>query len=285
MNKKQILKPKYDIVFQTLFGSNKENITQSFISDILGKPIEIIDIKTDDSVLKHYPSDKAGRLDLKTKFRDGTICQVEMQMTDEGNTIKRILYYWARTFSNQLKSGAPYTSLNKTIGIIITNYEVKELKGIEELNTCWKIMDTKSGKKVLTDDLEFYILELSKVEKALQKDKHNRLAGWLAFLDNPYTERVEEIMKENEEVKKAQTVLNEMSEDEILQRWAELKEKWEHDEVSAREYYKETGLKEGREQGREEKQKEIAKKMKYKKMDIQEIIEITGLTKEEIEKL
>ena len=34
MNKKQILKPKYDIVFQTLFGNNKENITQSFISDI-----------------------------------------------------------------------------------------------------------------------------------------------------------------------------------------------------------------------------------------------------------
>ena len=63
-------------------------------------------------------------------------------------------------------------------------------------------MDTASGKRVLADDLELRIIQLSKVEKALQKDKSNRLAQWLAFLDNPYTERVEEIMKENEEVKK-----------------------------------------------------------------------------------
>ena len=75
---------------------------------------------------------------------------------------------------------------------------------------------------------------MSKAEKALQKDKSNRLAQWLAFLDNPYTERVEEIMKENEEVKKAQTVLYEMSEDEKLQRYAELREKWERDELSVR---------------------------------------------------
>ena len=34
---KELLKPKYDIVFQALFQDNKENITQSFISDILGE--------------------------------------------------------------------------------------------------------------------------------------------------------------------------------------------------------------------------------------------------------
>ena len=130
-NKKEYLKPKYDIVFQALFGKNKQNITQSFISDILGKPIEIIDIKTDDTIMRDYPNDKAGRLDLKTKFKDGTICQVEMQLSDEGNTIKRLLYYWSRTYSNQLKSGELYHKLNKTIGIIITNYEVKELKEID----------------------------------------------------------------------------------------------------------------------------------------------------------
>lgn len=35
--KKELLKPKYDVVFQALFGKNKDNITQSFISDILGE--------------------------------------------------------------------------------------------------------------------------------------------------------------------------------------------------------------------------------------------------------
>ena len=101
--KVELLKPRYDIVFQALFQGNKDNITQGLISDILGEPIEIIDIKAGNTLLKKYPNDKAGRLDLKTKFKDGTICQIEMQMTDEHNTIKRILYYWSRSYAEQLK--------------------------------------------------------------------------------------------------------------------------------------------------------------------------------------
>lgn len=45
------------------------------------------------------------------------------------------------------------------------------------------------------------------------------------FLNNPNTERVEEIMKENEKVRKANSVLHILSEDEELQRLAELREK------------------------------------------------------------
>ena len=181
-NKKELPKPRYDVIFQILFGSNKENITQSFISDILGKPVEIIDIKTDDSILREYPSDKAGRLDLKTKFKDGTICQIEMQMTDEKNTIKRLLYYWSKSYSKQLKMGSDYKDTHKTIGIIITNYEVEELKGIEDLDTKWQIMETKRGQRLLTDDLELRIIELSKAEKVLQKDKTT--GEWLRVIDS-----------------------------------------------------------------------------------------------------
>ena len=271
--KKELLKPKYDIVFQALFGENRDNITQSFISDILGEPVEIIDIKADDTVIREYPNDKSGRLDLKTKFKDGTICQIEMQMWDEKNTIKRILYYWSKTYSKQLKSGEDYQELNKTIGIIITNYMIKELEGIEDLDTKWQIIETKRGQKLLTDDLELHIIEIPKAEKVLQKEKYNRIAQWLLFLDNPNTERVEEIMKENEEVKKAKSILYVMSEDEKLQRLAELKEKWARDERSALR------------SAREEKTKEIAKKLKDMKMKIEDIEKATGLTKEEIENL
>ena len=289
-NKKiELLKPKYDVVFQALFGSNKENITQSFISDILGKPIEIIDIKTDESILKQFPREKAGRLDLKTKFKDGTICQIEMQMTDEKNTIKRLLYYWSKSYSKQLKMGSDYKDTHKTIGIIITNYEVEELKGIEDLDTKWQIMETKRGQRLLTDDLELRIIELSKDENILQKDKYNKIAQWLMFLDNPNTERVDEIVKQNEEVKKAKSVLYEMSEDEKLQRLAELREKWDIDERSALSSARDEGIKQGIEQGIEqgtEKTKlEIAKKMKDEKLNIEIIVKMTGLSKEIIDNL
>lgn len=301
----KLLKPKYDIVFQALFQGNKENITQSFISDIIGEQIEIVDIKTDNTILKEYPMEKAGRLDLITKFKDGTICQIEMQMANEYNTIKRILYYWSKTYSKQIKRGEPYKKLKKTIGIIITNYEVNELKGIEKLDTKWQIMNTKEPHKVLTDDLEIHIIEIPKAKKILEKEGNNRIAQWITFIDNPNTERAKKIMKENEEVKKANNVLHEMSEDEKLQRLAELREKWERDEISAREAYKEHGLaegraeglkqglvegrkegrREGRKQGIEESKIEIAKKLKSMKMKIEDIQKATGLKKEEIEKL
>lgn len=299
--KKELLKPKYDVVFQALFGKNKDNITQSFISDILGEQIEIIDIKTDETVIRDYPSEKSGRLDLKTKFKDGTICQIEMQLTDNKDLIKRILYYWSKTYSKQLKRGEYYKDLKKTIGIVITNYEVKELEGIEQLDTKWQIINDKNDKRLLTEDLELHIIEIPKAEKILEKDKYNKIAQWLMFLDNPNTERVEEIMKENEEVKKANSVLYEMSEDEKLQRLAELREKWDLDERSARQHAIEEGLEEGRKKGMEQGLQEgiqqgvkkgeknakieIAKKMKEEKVDLETIMKFTGISKKEIEQL
>ena len=275
--KVELLKPRYDIVFQALFQGNKYNITQGLISDILGEPIEIIDIKADNTLLKKYPNDKAGRLDLKTKFKDGTICQIEMQMTDEHNTIKRILYYWSRSYAEQLKRGDFYKDLKETIGIIITNYEIKELEGMEELYIKWQIMETKWGKRILIDDLELRIIEIPKAERILEREIHNRIAQWLTFINDPNTERVEEIMKENEEVKKAKSVLHVMSKDEELQRLAELREKWDLDERSARQ----SAL----DEGKQKTKIEIAKKLKNMGMEIEEIKRITELSKEEIEKL
>lgn len=277
-NKKvRLLKPKYDIVFQALFQGNKENITESLISDILGEKIEIIDIKADDTLIRKYPTDKTGRLDLKTRFKNGTICQIEMQMSDEHNTVQRMLWYWSKTYVEQIKRGDLYKDLKKTIGIIITNYEIKELDGIEDLSTKWQIIETKSGERLLTDDLELRIIEIPKAKRILEKEEHNRIAQWLTFIDDPNTERVEKIMRENEEVKKAKNVLHIMSEDEELQRLAELKEKWDLDERSARQ----SALDEGEEKAK----KEIAKKMKEEKITIEQICRITGLAKEEIDKL
>lgn len=48
---------------------------------------------------------------------------------------------------------------------------------------------------------------------------------------------------------------------------------------------REEGRQEGRKEGHKEKSLEIAKKMKSKNIPIEEIIELTGLTKEEMENL
>ena len=187
--------------------------------------------------------------------------------------------------TEQLKAGDEYKDLKKTIGIVITNYEIKELEGIEELDSKWQIKCDKNDKRILTDDLELRIIEIPKADKILKNDKYNKIAQWLTFFDNPNTERVEEIMKENEEVKKANSVLHEMSEDEELQRLAELREKWDLDERSALGHAKDEGIKEGEKLGLEKGKIEIAKKMKAEKLELEIIMKMTELTKEEIEKL
>lgn len=274
---KKLLKPKYDVVFQALFQTNKENITENLITDIIGEKVKIVEIKTDETLVREYPDERLGRLDLKTKFEDGTICQIEMQLANQKNLIERILYYWSKTYSNQLKRGDSFSKLEKTIGIIITDFEIEEMRGIERLNNKWQIMEVNESDRILTNKLELRIIEIPKARRIIEKEKENRIAQWMMFLDNPNTKGVQEIMEENKEVKKAVNVLYEMSEDEKLQRLAELKEKYIMD--------REAELETAEEKGSKAKSIEIVKKLKEKGMLIDEISEITGMTKKEIEEI
>ena len=85
-------------------------------------------------------------------------------------------------------------------------------------------------------------------------------------------------MKENEGIKEAKEKLEVMSEDERVQKLAELREKAIMDEKAIERF----GRKAGKEEGIKEGIKQIAKKMKEKGMDIKLIEEITNLTEEEI---
>ena len=92
------------------------------------------------------------------------------------------------------------------------------------------------------------------------------------------TEEIEEITELRREDIEA---LEEISADKEKVRIAELKEKYIADRESEIETAEEKGIK----KGSIEKSKEIAKKLKKENMTIEKIAELTGLTKEEIEKL
>ena len=154
----------------------------------------------------------------------------------------------------------------------------------------------------MTDYIEVDIIEILKIYELKETDKYNKAIEWLYFLENPESERVKSIMKENEGIQEAREKLEEISNDEIMQRLADWQESAEHEEAAVRNMGyregkeagikegvrqgKETGIKEGKQAGiilGENKSKiEIAKKMKEKGMDISTIVELTGLTEEQI---
>ena len=88
-------------------------------------------------------------------------------------------------------------------------------------------------------------------------------------------------MIENEKVKKAEEELEYLSGDEAERRIAYLRETAEID----RKFAMTVARDQGRAEGKIEEKIETAKKMLAEEMDINLIIKITGLTKDEIEKL
>ena len=84
-------------------------------------------------------------------------------------------------------------------------------------------------------------------------------------------------MVDNKYVKKAEKELEYLSGDEETRRLAELREKAIRDELAA--------IAQARDEGISYEKIKFAKKMLEKKMDIALIMEMTGLTKEEIKKL
>ena len=272
--------PKMDIIFQAIFGEvGSENITKDFLEKILKRKIEKISLDKNPILRRELKDEKLGVLDIVTELDGKEKCNIEMQLIDKKNIIERMLYYWSKMYTKQIKAGDDYNKLEKTIVILIADFNIKGLEEVEYHST-WKIIETNSVKKlILTDKFELDIIELSKIKG--RENEKDQLLDWLIFLENPESERVVRKMEENENLKEAVEKLDRISEDEKMQRIIELREKAIRDEHAI--YAK--GLDDGVEKGAREKQIEIAKSMLKENMDIEIIIKITGLTKEEIEKL
>ena len=302
------LSPKLDVVFQALFGEvGNESITKGFLETILERKIDSIDLSRNPILRREFKDEKLGVLDIIAKLDENEICNIELQIVDKKNIIERILYYWSRLYSRQIKSGEDYKILQKAIVILITDFKIENLEELD-YHSRWKIMEDKQGKKIiLTQKLEIDIIELPKI---IGKEKEqDNLLDWLYFLENPKSERVTEKMKENENLKEAVKKLDNLSEDEKMQRIADLRQKAIMDEKAIYEKGLEVGIEKGIQRGMEkgmeegiqrgmekglekgimegsQKEKiEIAKKMLELKIDKETIAEATGLTEQEIEKI
>ena len=196
-----------------------------------------------------------------------------MQVVDHKNIEKRILFYCAKLFTSSLKSGYDYAALEKSISILITNYELENQKDIEKYIAKWNLREETYPTHILTDTMEIYIIELKKFKKFKDNSNYKRLNSWIKFIESSE----EEIDMSNKEIVKAKKVLEEISQDEHERYLAELREKYilDQNNIEATGYDK--GLKQGK--------KEIAKEMIKEKMPLEVISKITKIPKEELQEI
>ena len=283
--KRKLLSPKLDVVFQALFGEvGSERITKKFLEAILDKKLEEVDLSRNIVLRRENPKDKMGILEVLVKINQEEYSKVEMQMLEKDNLIERILYYWSRIYGKNLNGSDDYIELKRTIGVLIVNFEIKKLKELG-YHSKWKIIEEKERKLILTEHLELHIIEIPKIYKIGKNEEKEELVKWINFIENPESEKVGEYMKENKEMKEAKEKLEVMSEDEKMQILAELRLKAIRDEKAVERFGYNQGIEKGIEKGIEEGKKETAKKMKEKGLDFKLIQEITGLTEDEINSL
>ena len=307
-NETKLLSPTMDFVFQVLFGEvGSEEITKDFLEAILKEKITEINLSRNPILRREKIEGKMGILDVIVEINKKETCNIEMQVGEREDIVQRLLYYWGKMYTKNINKGEQYKELKRTIVIMIAGFELKELKE-QGYYTRWKLIETENRKQILTDDIEIDIIELPKIHNR-NIEKEDPLLEWLYFLENPDSEGVKRIVEKNEGVKKAKEKLEEISNDEIMQRLADWKEAAERDEMSVRSMAMRRGLEEGREKGLKEGRKEgikegrregkkegkeegkkeaiyeMAKKMKERNIDIKLIMELTKLNKEEIEKI
>ena len=250
---KQLLKPKNDIVFQSLFTKNNAKITKAFVEALIGRKVKNIEINNEKELQREKPEDKLGILDLQLDLDGKEKLDVEVQLIERHNLAERLLYYFSRMYGETVKRSENYIEAQRVMLIAIVDYKVELTKEIKEFETQWKLRETKNPQLVLTDKEEIVILELEKVRKAYEKYKDDKKAQWMLFLDDPNTKEVKEIMKKNKDIEEAVVTVHEMSEDEKLRRLAFLREKAIMDEKAIRRAGYKRGLEAGMKDGMEKR--------------------------------
>ena len=277
----KLLKPKIDVVFQSLFSKKNERITKAFAEAMLDEKVKKITINDDKELFREKPEDKLGILDLELDINDEEKVDVEIQLVDRSNLQERLLYFFSKLYYNEVKRGDDYKKDKRVVMIAILDYDLELTQEIKGMETKWNLREEKEKDLILTDKIEIDIIQLSKVREEYEKNKHNKKAQWALFIDDPNTKEVEEIMKENEDIEEAVVTVHKMTEDEKMRRLADLREKAILDEKAIRS----KGYEDGKVDGRTEERKLILNNLRKMKLTTEDICKILNVTEEELKRM
>ena len=278
---KGLLDPKVDFVFKNIFGSpNHPEILISFLNATLKpkKKIVSVDINKTD-IEKQYIEDKYSRLDVKATTSNDEIINIEIQLKNENNMIKRSLYYLSKMYEEQLNEKEDYSKLIRTVCINIINF--KYLK-TENFHTGYRFKELITNEE-LTDVMEVHFIEIPKLKDS--SDEKDMLVAWTEFLKDPESEKVRGLELSVDEIRQAKDELIRMSNDKKQRELYDMRANSLRDKISELNAAEKKGREEGREEGAKNKAIEIARNMKLNGLDTETISKITGLSLLEIEEL
>ncbi|ARO61156.1 Uncharacterized protein B5E38_3680 [Bacillus cereus] len=259
MFNQQLVNLRIDFAFKQLFGTNgSEDILIAFLNAMLQESLEspIASLQLEDPHLhREYEEDKLSILDISATLDTGTKVNVEIQLNNNHDMVKRSLYYWGRLYTSQLQKGMPYSALHKIITINLLNFVM--FFGTPSLPYNEHIMEYTTT-KLLSDDIEIHIIEIPKLTEQWHEEKVNPwkdpFVRWLLLLsaneDEHLTKLLEDIaMNQDPILQKAINKWERMSQDSSFRQAYDAREKVLMDEAAKFAHAETEGIKRGMEQG------------------------------------
>ena len=268
---------KNDIVFKAFFSKKgNEKYLKEFLEALLKIHIEEIEVRSEVSLLKLDEKEKGGRLDIEAKLNTGII-NIEMQVNNLKNIEKRTAYYASKIMAREVGIREKYENIKPVIMVNILDYE---LFGFKEYVSKTEIVLKEHKDYEVIKDLQWYFIELPKFRMS-NPDMEDKLNQWLALIDNEDRGMIKMAEEKNKTIKEAKREVEYLTGDEEIKRLAELREKWAMDRRSEISDAREEGI----EEGKKEEKLAIAKNMLNKGKSEEDILDFTGISKEELEKL
>ncbi|MFI3257930.1 MAG: Rpn family recombination-promoting nuclease/putative transposase [Spirochaetales bacterium] len=282
---KELFSPKSDLVFKALFGKeDSKELLRCFLNSVLDLDIQKAEdiTLTDTEMVAQTPDGKLSRLDVCAHVKNAHTSEhidIEIQLSDQGDMMKRSVYYVAKLFSCQLEEGGSYTTLDRAIGLSILDFSIFD-------DDAWihrgRLKDTVSGEE-FSDCFEINFVEMPKLPT--NTEPHNEKELWLMFLNAKNQEEIEMLIEKNTQIATAIDKLGIISNDEKFKHALIVREKSIRDYQNSMLNAEQRGLQCGLQRGEYNKACETAKKALKKNMDIALIADITGLSEEDIKAL
>ena len=261
------------------FGSNKNSkYLKELLESLLHINITYLEVRNDVALDKIHADNKNMRLDVLVEVDKKYKINLELQHKNEYNIIDRSDNYASYIRNDSLKSGKDHKSASKVTLIWLLGFDLFKDDGPyhEESLTV-----RAYNKEILSNNFKVHFFQMPKFIKNVKEIKTPE-EQWLAYLSNQLNnEEMEELFKMNRSIEEINEIARIAMTDEDV-REAILTMTMQQDKenlIFAR------GKEVGEAKGKKEKSIKIAKKMKLANKPIEEIIEFTELTKEEIEKL
>ena len=268
-----------DYAFKRLLGSEENKpLLQDLLECILDLSAEdVSELELMDKELtKEELSDKTGILDVKLKLTNGTVIDIEIQTSWNASFVKRTLFYWAKLYTADFKAGESYDKLHKCIAINI----IADTFPLNSAMHSQYLLQEKEKHTILTDVLEIHFLDLQVAKRAKEegKSKRSQLINWLKFIGTSDKEERGMLAKTSPVLQMLNEKIDVLTLSPVERKLYESRMKLKSDIATISESQFNAGWQEGKVEGK----LEIARILKQLGDPVQKIMQVTGLSKEEI---